>query len=63
VKGGAGAGLDDHTKAVGYILNGLIALMLAVTIWRLTGSFLGWLALFAPGSALVFLGLYHVFKR
>jgi hypothetical protein len=55
--------LDDHTKAVGYILNGLVALLFALAVWRLTGSFVGWAALFLPGSALVLLGLYHSLKR
>jgi hypothetical protein len=45
------------------IVNGMMALCLALIMWRLTGSFLGWLALFVPGSALVFAGMLVVVSR
>jgi hypothetical protein len=44
-------------RAAGYLVNGLIALALGLAIWKLTGSFLGWLVLFLPGAALVIWGL------
>jgi hypothetical protein len=43
-------------RAAGYIVNGLIALALALVLWKLTGSFVSWLALFLPGAALVIWG-------
>jgi hypothetical protein len=50
------------TKALGYIINGLIALALSLAIWRMTHSFLGWAVLFAPGAIFVFLGLRHIMR-
>jgi hypothetical protein len=47
---------------VGAIVNGLIALALALILWRLTGSFGGWLALFLPGSVLVLKGWAAVIR-
>ena len=38
------------------IVNGIFALGLALLMWRITHSFLGWLALFVPGSILVLWG-------
>jgi hypothetical protein len=38
------------------LVNGILALALSLVLWRLTGSFLGWLVLAAPGSALVIWG-------
>jgi hypothetical protein len=40
----------------GYVVNGMIALPLSLAIWHITHSFLGWLVLFLPGSALVLWG-------
>jgi hypothetical protein len=48
--------------AAGRIVNGLIALVLALAVWRLTGSFLGWLVLFTPGSLLVIAGVVAILR-
>jgi hypothetical protein len=50
-------------RAAGYIVNGLIALTLSFAIWKLTGSFWGWLALFLPGAALVIWGWIVILRR
>jgi hypothetical protein len=39
------------------LINGVIALGLSLIAWKLTGSFWGWLILFAPGAGLVIAGL------
>jgi hypothetical protein len=39
----------------------LIALSLALAVWRLTGSVLGWAVLFVPGAVLVTIGTIRVF--
>jgi hypothetical protein len=44
------------TLPIGYVVNGLIALALSLALWEITHNFWGWLALFAPGSALVLMG-------
>ncbi|HEV8503738.1 MAG TPA: hypothetical protein VGR63_19355 [Casimicrobiaceae bacterium] len=49
-------------RASVFIANGLIALALALLLWRLTHNFAGWLALFAPGSALVLRGVYLIMR-
>jgi len=38
------------------LVNGVAALLLALAMWRLTHSFVGWLALFVPGSILILWG-------
>jgi hypothetical protein len=43
-------------RAWALVVNGTLALALSLVLWRLTGSFLGWLVLAAPGSALVIWG-------
>lgn len=47
----------------GNIVNGMIALALALAIWHITHSFLGWAVLFIPGAALVLRGAYLIFKE
>jgi hypothetical protein len=54
---------DPHEAAIGYFVNGLIALALSLVIWRLTHNFLGWAVLFLPGSALVIWGLVTSLRR
>jgi hypothetical protein len=41
------------------IVQGLMALALALLMWRLTHSLWGWLVFFLPGSALVLYGIYR----
>jgi hypothetical protein len=48
--------------AIGLIINGLVAVSLALLVWRLTGSVLGWGVLFIPGSVLVSIGTIRVFR-
>jgi hypothetical protein len=43
-------------RAKGLLINGLIALTLSLIIWKGTGSFIGWLALAAPGGVLILAG-------
>jgi hypothetical protein len=50
-------------RTTGSIINGLIALVLALLLWRLTHSFWGWLALFLPGAALVVWGWIVILRR
>jgi hypothetical protein len=45
------------------MINGLIALALSLAMWEITHSFWGWLALFVPGSALIFIGWYVILKQ
>jgi hypothetical protein len=40
----------------GLIVNGLIALILSLLIWRLTENLWAWLVLFIPGGCLVVRG-------
>jgi hypothetical protein len=49
-------------RAVNYILEGILALILSVIMWKLTGSFLGWVVFSVPGSALVLYGWYLIIK-
>jgi hypothetical protein len=49
-------------KSLSCISNGIVALALSIILWRLTGSFEGWLVLSLPGSALVFYGWYLILK-
>jgi hypothetical protein len=44
------------------LFQGVFILILALLIWRATGSFLGWLALFAPGAGYVVVGLVKVLR-
>lgn len=46
----------QSASSAGAIINGLIALALSLALWEVTHSFVGWLALFVPGAALVFVG-------
>jgi hypothetical protein len=50
------------SKGVADILQGMFILALALLLWRTTGSFLGWLVLFAPGAGYVFVGVVKVLK-
>ena len=50
------------TGSAGAILNGIFALILALVVWRMTHSFIGWAALFAPGAGLVLWGLVRVLR-
>jgi hypothetical protein len=43
-------------RAEGSIVNGVLALALSLAVWRLTGSFAGWLVLAAPGGGLIVWG-------
>jgi hypothetical protein len=47
-------------KGAMQLFEGIFVLILAIVIWRLTHSFIGWAMLFAPGAALVSLGLVRV---
>jgi hypothetical protein len=49
-------------KGVGEIVQGLFVLLLALAIWRTTGSFWGWLVLFLPAAFFIFRGIYLVIK-
>ena len=40
-----------------------MAACLSLIMWKLTGSYLGWLILFVPGELLTALGLYRLFGR
>ena len=51
----------DRTS--GLIMNGLIALLFSLLVWKLTLNYFGWLALFIPGSVLVLYGVYRVMKE
>jgi hypothetical protein len=48
--------------ALGYVVNGLIALALSLAIWHTTHSYLGWAVLFVPGAALVLWGWRAILK-
>jgi len=41
---------------------GVFILILAMTLWRITGNFWGWLALFIPGAWFVVTGLVELFR-
>jgi len=56
--GSGGSEPPSSHKAAGLIVNGLIALAFSLVMWYATESFLGWLALFLPGMALVIYGWY-----
>jgi hypothetical protein len=43
------------------LCNGILGLFAAIAVWRLTGSFWGWLVVFLPATGLVLLGLYRIF--
>jgi hypothetical protein len=47
---------------LGLFVNGVIALGLSLIAWELTGSFWGWLILFAPGAGLIIAGLIKLFE-
>ena len=44
-------------KSLSSLCLGVFILILALFMWRTTGSFAGWLVLFLPGSLYVFRGL------
>ena len=44
-------------KGLSFLFLGVFILILALFMWRTTGSFAGWLVLFIPGSLYVFRGL------
>lgn len=46
------------TRAVKALALGLFILFLSRIMWETTGSFVGWLALFLPGSVYVFRGCF-----
>ena len=50
------------TKGESAIVMGVFILALALILWRTTGSFPGWLALFLPGAALVGRGLWALVR-
>jgi O-antigen ligase len=52
-----------NDPGVGPILNGIVALTLSLIVWRLTGSFAGWIALFIPGAILIFWGWMVALRR
>jgi hypothetical protein len=41
---------------------GVFILILALAVWRMTASLLGWFVLFAPGAAYVAWGLVRLMK-
>jgi hypothetical protein len=43
------------------LVNGISAIILALVLWRLTGSFVGWLVLFVPGAALIAISWVLIF--
>lgn len=47
-------------KGVSSLLLGLFVLSLALVLWRLTGNFVGWAALYGPGAVYTLRGLYLV---
>jgi hypothetical protein len=47
-------------RGIGELLQGLFVLFLALAMWRATGSWLGWLALFLPGAYFVLRGAFLV---
>jgi membrane protein implicated in regulation of membrane protease activity len=53
---------DAMSPGIYEIVNGMCALIFSLLIWRITGNFWGWLVLFLPGSYLVFVGCWKVFK-
>jgi hypothetical protein len=44
------------------VLSGIIGLIFSLVMWRLTGSFVGWAALFTPGTVLITLGFCRVYR-
>ena len=48
------------TKGAKALLEGALAVILSLLMWRLTGNGWAWFVLFAPGSALTVYGLYRV---
>jgi hypothetical protein len=50
-------------KPAGYLFNGILALMLSIIMWRLTGSWAGWFVLSLPGAAFVLYGWYLALKE
>jgi hypothetical protein len=51
------------SKGVGRLFEGILVLGLSIVIWRLTGNYWGWLALFLPGAFLTTYGVYLVFRE
>lgn len=56
-------GATGESACFGFLTNGLLALILSLLIWRLTGSFLGWLALFLPGALMVTRGVVLLWRE
>ena len=54
---------EGYEKAQRCITSGLIGLVGALAIWRMTGNFWGWLALAAPGGFLIFYGSYLALRE
>jgi hypothetical protein len=48
---------------IGMLLNGLLALLLSVIMWRLTHNWWAWFVLFMPGGALIVLGWIGLFRK
>lgn len=44
------------------LVNGVVALLLAIAMWRITHNALGWLALFIPGSILILWGWWILLR-
>jgi hypothetical protein len=49
-------------RSVNLIIMGIFILILALVLWRMTHSFLGWLVLFIPGTAFVMRGLLLIVR-
>lgn len=48
-------------KAAWNLSLGIFILCLSLIVWRATGNFAGWLALYIPGAVYVFRGLLETF--
>jgi hypothetical protein len=44
------------SRGIGAVCLGLFVLALSWIVWKTTGSYLGWLVLYVPGSLYVFAG-------
>ena len=49
-------------RGVMEVFQGVFILILALLLWRATGSFFGWLALFVPGAGYVAWGLVKIMQ-
>ena len=45
------------------LFQGIFILFLALLLWRATQSFIGWAALFLPGAAYTFWGLFLLIRE